>query len=112
MSGKINDESIERALDWLRDNATPAAQARANRIHLEEYRKVIKAQIMAEHLDKPISAQEREAYSDARYVAHLEAMRIAIEEDERMRYLLTAAEARVEAWRTLNANARVQAKVA
>ena len=42
----ITDLEIEKAVDYLRDNATKAAQARANRIYLEEYRKTIKAEIM------------------------------------------------------------------
>ena len=45
----ISDDEIDRALDYLRDNARDAAQARANRIYVEEYRKVVKAQLMKEH---------------------------------------------------------------
>lgn len=106
-----SDESIDKTLDWLRDNAVKAAMSRANRVYMDEYRKTIKATIMAEFKDKPIGVQEREAYSDPRYVAHLEAIREAVREDETMRWLLVAAEARIEAWRSQQANLRVQGRI-
>jgi len=107
----VTDEDIDRALDWLVVNATKAAQARANRVYMEEQRKTIKAQIMGEHLDKPIGAQEREAYSDGRYLAHLQVMRDAIAEDERMRWLYVSAQAKIDAWRSLQANNRITARI-
>ena len=107
----ITDDMIEKALDYLRDTATESAQHRANRIYMEEARKVIKAKLMGEHADLSIGAQEREAYSDERYTEHLEAMRTAIEFDENSRFLRAAAEAKIEAWRTLNANLRTQGKI-
>src|SRR5215813_9365629 len=103
----ISDQDIEAAVDYLRDNADGAAHARANRIYMEEYRKTLKAMVMKEHLDKAVNAQEREAYADMRYLDHLEAMRTAIFEDEKHRFLLAAAQAKIEAWRTLQANQRV-----
>ena len=48
----ITDDEIDKALDYLRDNARDAAQARADRVYVEEYRKVIKAQLMKEHGDR------------------------------------------------------------
>ncbi len=107
----ITDAEIDKALDWLRDNAGNAAQARANRVLVEEYRKTLKATIMSEHKDKPIGAQEREAYSDPRYVQHLQAMREAVEEDERYRWLYVSAQAKIEAWRSFQANYRIQGKI-
>ena len=52
----ILDADIEKAVDWLRDNAEDAAKSKAYRVYLEEYRKSLKAIIMAEHKDKPISS--------------------------------------------------------
>jgi len=102
----ISDQEIEKALDYLRDNASVAAQARAERIYIEEYRKSIKAQIMKEHADMPVSAQEREAYADDRYIRHLDAIRDAVYEDEKHRFLMKAAEAKIDAWRTKCSNER------
>mgnify|MGYP003111327241 CR=1 FL=1 len=102
----IDDEEIQRALDYLRDSAVDAAQARANRIYMQEYSKSLKALIMREHLDLPVSAQEREACADHRYLTHLSAMQTAIKLDEQHRFLRVAAEAKIEAWRSLSANQR------
>lgn len=106
MPAFITDAEVEKALDWLRDNALPAAKARAERCYLEDYLKVIKARIMKEHAGKSGIEQEREAYSDSRYLQHLECIRQAVEEDEKMKFLRGAAEAKIEAWRTMAATER------
>ena len=102
----ITEEQVGGALDYLRDNASVAAHARANRIYVEEYRKTLKAQIMLEHAELTIGAQERNAYADPRYIAHLEALRDAVEADEKHRFLRSTAEAKIEAWRTQSSNER------
>ena len=102
----ISDEEIDRALDYLRDNADAAAKARAERIYVEEYRKTVKASIMAEHNAKSAVIQEREAYADPRYAAHLDAIREAVYQDEKHRFLLGAADAKIQAWRTQCATER------
>jgi 16S rRNA G966 N2-methylase RsmD len=102
----ISEDDIEKALDYLRDNAPKAAKAKAERIYMEEYRKVVKAQIMRESDDKALGTQEAIAYADPRYRQHLEAMKEAVERDEYNKWMLTAAEAKIEAWRTQCSNQR------
>jgi hypothetical protein len=110
----IPEDEIEQAVEWLRANARKAAQARAERIYVEQYRKTIKAQLMVELLERDpketIAAQERFAYSHPNYVQHLSALRAAVEEDEKMQWLRAAAEAKIEAWRSQCANQRVEGK--
>ena len=79
----ITEEEVEKAIDYLRDTAVDAAQARADRIHLEEYRKSLKAMIMSEFAGLAIGAQERQAYRDQRYVDHLDALKQAVFADEK-----------------------------
>jgi hypothetical protein len=107
----ISDLDIERAIDYLRDNAGKAAKARAEREYLDEYRKVVKAQIMREHDNKPLGAQESIAYADPRYIEHLKVMKAAIETDEYHRWARTAADAKLSAWQTQSANKRILDKV-
>ena len=107
----IKDEAVQAALDYLRTNAPKAAQGKANRIYLEEYRKTIKANCMQKHLDKPVTAQDREAYQDPIYKEHLLAMAEAIKVDELNRWGMVAATATIEAWRSYNANRRGEAKL-
>ncbi len=106
MTEFINEAEIDKALDYLRDNAKVAAQARANRLYLEEYRKVVKSQVMKQYDHLALGAQERNAYSDPVYIQHLGVMRDAIFEDEKHRFLLAAANAKIDAWRTQQATER------
>ena len=106
----ITDQEVEKAIDYLRDSAQKAAQARANRIYVEEFRKVMKAQIMKERTSDAIGAQERDAYADPRYKQHLEAIREAVMADEHSRFLREAASARIEGWRTQQATLRAEGK--
>ena len=51
------------------DKHAPAfAKAKAERMYLEEFRKSKKALLMQQHGEKPIGAQEREAYAHADYI--------------------------------------------
>ncbi len=106
----ISDDDVEQAAEYLREHAAPAAKAKAQRIYMLEYRKTVKAQIMREHEDEALGAQERNAYSDPRYRQHLEVMRDAVERDEYYSWMKTAAEAKLEARKTLQANARAEGK--
>jgi hypothetical protein len=105
--------NIFRALDFIRDHAPAYAKAKAERIYLEEWRKSKKALCMQTALAKGFeaaNAQEREAYADPDYIEILHALRSAVEEEERLRWLIVGAQAKIEVWRTLEANRRVEAK--
>jgi len=97
----ISQRDVEKALDFLRDAADDAAQNRANRVYMEEYRKSLKAQLMSNNMDMAVNAQEREAYRNVEYIAHLEAMKEAIFQDEKLRFLIDAAKAKISAWQTM-----------
>lgn len=105
----ITDDEAEKAVDFLRDNAIEAAQARADRIYVEQFRKTVKAQLMKEFEQKGFAsgiAQEREAYADPRYMEQLDAIQEAVFRDEKCRFLREAEMARFEAWRTFSKNQR------
>ena len=97
----ITQRDIEKALDFLRDSAESAAMNRSNRVYMEEYRKSLKAQLMSENLYIPVNAQEREAYKNVEYITHLEAMKEAIYQDEKLRFLIEAAKIKISAWQTM-----------
>lgn len=103
---RISDEQLDTALDIIHDRDGVAAQAMANRKHLEEYRKSLKAIVMSEYQLESLGAQERRAYSDQRYLDHLEVLKEAIKEDEKRRYLREGAAATIEIWRSQQANER------
>lgn len=102
------DVDPQRAVDALIQMAPKHAEAKATRIYLEEYRKSLKAILMQRHQGMPIAAQEREAYAHQEYLDHLKAMQIAVQEEELLRWRMVAAQARIEVWRSQNANNRGQ----
>ena len=106
----ISDADIEKAVDWLRDNAIPAAKARAERIYMEAWVKTVLAQEMQKHNALPISAQEREARTAVPYLAALQALREAVQSDENARFLREAANAKIEAWRTMESTRRAEGR--
>ena len=102
---------VMKCLDYIRDHAKQYAQAKANRVYLEEYRKTLKARLMAQQLGDPVNAQERYAYAHPEYAELLEGLKAAIEQEENLRWKLIAAQAKIEVWRSLSANQRAESKV-
>ncbi len=96
----------QKSLEAMHATGPVLAQARADRVYAEEYRKSLKAILMKEHADKAAVAQEREAYADQRYLTHLDALKTAVEAEEAARWRMVTAQAAVEVWRTLSANDR------
>lgn len=94
------------ALQTLWDMARPFAQAKANRVYLEEFRKTLKAQLMKSCGETSVNAQEREAYAAPEYITHLEGLRAAVQEEEMMRWRLVSAQAAIEVWRSQEASNR------
>src|SRR5690348_12119694 len=99
----ITPEEADKALHYLIDSSSKAAAARANRLHLEDFSRVLKARLMCECQDLPVNAQERQAYASGEYERHLLGLKAAIEEDEKLRFLREAADARLRAFQTQSA---------
>jgi hypothetical protein len=95
-----------KAVDFLLANAGKYARAKAERVHIEEYRKSKKALLMAECTEKAVNAREQYAYSHPEYIALLEGLKAAVEVEEQLRWAQIAAQLRVEIWRSENANNR------
>jgi hypothetical protein len=93
-------------MDFLRDNAGPAGQARADRLYLDDYTKSLMALLMSERALDSLGAQERYARAHPTFLQHLEGLKVAIAEDEKQRYLMEAAKVKIEVWRSLQARER------
>jgi hypothetical protein len=107
----LDEIDIFETLEYIKRTAPKYAQAKAERIYLEEYRKSLKAALMATQIGDAVNAQERYAYAHPDYTLHLEGMKEAIAKEEEYRWKLVAAQALVEVWRSLSANQRAEAKV-
>ena len=107
----MNDEiSPFKALDFIRDNAQAYAEAKSNVTYMTEYRKSLKALLMAECVAETQSAKEVFAYAHPKYVFHLQALKDAVEQAEKLRWLMIAAEAKIEVWRSLESTARAEGR--
>jgi hypothetical protein len=97
------------AVDFLLKNAGLFAKAKAERIYLEEFRKSKKALLMQEAFLAGVdtmAGQERDAYARSEYRELLEGLKAAVEIEESLKWKMTAAQLRVEIWRTNEASNR------
>lgn len=102
----IDESDIERALCYLRDEAPRDAQARANRLYLEQFVKTVLAQEQTKLTGMSATAAEAMARTSQPYLDVLQAYKEAVHEDERRRFLRAAAEAKIEVYRTQEATNR------
>lgn len=99
-----------KAIQFLIDTAPLYAKAKADRMFLEEFRKSRKAQLASQAGTEVLGKQETFAYAHADYIEILEGIKQAVEKEERYRWLMTAAQARIEVWRTEQYSARMEVK--
>jgi hypothetical protein len=103
MQEEIN---IFRCLDFIRDNSQAMAQAKANRVYADEFRKSLKAILIQQSTSSTAAGKEADAYAHQSYLNHLEGLRQAVEVEEELRWKMIAAQAKIEVWRSLGANQR------
>jgi len=99
-----------KAIQYIIDTAPLYAKAKADRMYLEEFRKSRRSQLMAQAGTEVLGKQETYAYAHQDYIQILEGIRQAVETEEKYRWLMTAAQARIECWRTEQYSARVEMK--
>lgn len=102
----VSDAEVEKALDWLRDNAEAIGRAKAEAVRSDHMLKHIKALAMKLQGDMPVSAQEREAFASEQYRTAIDTAASAAGEYERLKALREAAALKIEAWRTASSNYR------
>jgi hypothetical protein len=106
----VTSDDVQKALDWLVNTADAAAEARADRLQLEDFSKALLASIEVEKQNQYPSAAgnalQRMALADERYEAHLAGLRDAVRKDERFKWLRDTAHAKVEVWRSLESTKR------
>lgn len=105
------NKTIHDAVDYIYQQGAKYAEAKAHRTYLEEYRKSQKAMLMKQALSdgraKTSASAEMEAYADPAYVQALKGLEAAVEAEETLRWSLVAAQARIDCWRSEQANNRV-----
>ena len=104
----INMETIDphKSIDYMIKNAKAYAQAKAKVTFLSEFRKSKKAILFASAMGNTIADKESYAYSHPEYLELLDGLKAAVEEAERLRWMLVAAQARIDVWRSQEASNR------
>jgi len=99
-----------KAIQYLFDTAPLYAKSKADRMFLEEFRKSRKAQLASQAGTEVLGKQETFAYAHPEYIQILEGIREAVEKEETYRWMMTAAQAKIEVWRTQQYSARLEVK--
>lgn len=103
----MSNHDPHQAIDYIIKHAAKFAEAKAARVYLEEFRKSKKALLMKDSSEQTAVAQERDAYAHPEYLKVLEGLKLAVAVEEKLRWDLIAAQARVEVWRSEEASNRM-----
>jgi len=102
----MKDYDPNDAIDFIFKNAPAYAKAKGNLAQFEAFKHSLKAIEMSKSTATTIGLKEVDAYSSQEYQELCEAIGLATEEAEALRWQLEAAKMRFEAWRTEQANNR------
>jgi len=105
-SPTISDDSLEKALNWLRDHAGVIGKAKERAVKAEHMLKHIEALEFKMSEGKSAEARKADARTSPRYLEAITEDAVAAGEYERLRALREAAALKIEAWRSEQANFR------
>lgn len=106
MSDDLRDPHL--AVDYIIKHSAKFADAKGERVYLEEFRKSKKAILMAQSEAKTAVEREQWAYAHPEYIALLTGIKAAVEAEENLKWMLEAARIRVDIWRSQEASNRGQ----
>jgi len=107
----MSDYSPHPAIEYIWENAPIYAKAKGELAELECYKSSLKAIMMKKCDEKTTAAQEREAYASEEYQNLCKAIGAATEKAETLKWRLSSAQMRFDAWRSEQANNRTIDKV-
>ena len=102
----VTDEDLQKALDWLRDNAAPIGDAKARLVKAGHMIKHIEALQFMKSDQKSAEARKAEARMSQTYLDAINEEASACGEYEKMKALREAAALKIESWRSEQANYR------
>lgn len=94
------------AINFIYTTAPEYAKAKGQLAQLEAYRHSLKAIMMKKSSEQSLGAQEREAYASQEYQDLCVAIGKATEDAELLKWQITSATMRFDAWRTEQASNR------
>jgi len=100
------DVNPTKAVEYIMKHSSEFAKAKAERVYIENFLRSKKSILMASAKATTISGAEAEAYAHPDYIGLLDGLKQAVETEENIKWMLTAAQLKVEIWRTQQANDR------
>jgi hypothetical protein len=100
----------EKAIRYIQENAEKYAKAKGDVAYTENYLKVVKSQQMNKSESSSLGQREADAYASADYLQAITANKQAVEEEAHLKWMLTAAQARIEVWKTTQFTMRQEMK--
>ena len=102
----ISDAEAEESINWLANNDYELAAAQAQYNRMNEGKKVVIAELSRASKAKSAKDREAEALACAEYSEYLDQLQEAEKHYLSLRYRVTAVTAKLDVWRTLQANQR------
>lgn len=98
-----------KAISYIIEKAPEYAQAKGERVFIENYLRTVKSRLMNQE-EGTLGNKEAYAYAHTDYEVQLKALQVATEKEEHMKYMLLAAQARIEVWKTQEYSKRQELK--
>ena len=102
----MNSIDPHEAINDIIQHSAEYAQAKAQVTYLEEFRKSKKAMLFSVAVGNTIADKDNYAYSHPEYLEVLDGLKEAVEKAETLRWMLVAAQARIDVFRTQEASNR------
>jgi hypothetical protein len=102
----MNEYDPHEAINYIYINAPEYAKAKGQLAQLEAYKSSLKAIMMKKSTENSLGGQEREAYASQEYQDLCVAIGKATEDAESLKWKITSATMRFDAWRTEQASNR------
>jgi hypothetical protein len=102
-----------KAIEYIIENSVKFAEAKAQRVFIENFLRTKKSLLMKEAMARGIDsgvAQEREAYAHPEYEELLRGLQEATIREETLKYMLIAAQMKADIWRSEQASERLGVK--
>lgn len=109
IQGKAMDIDPNKCVAYIMENAPKFAQAKAERVFIENYLRTVKSRLM-QNEEGTLGNKEAYAYAHPDYEAQLKGLRDATEKEEALKFMLVAAQMRHDTWKTNEYSKRQELK--
>ena len=107
----MKDIQPNDAIDYIIKHSKEYAKAKADVTFLTEFRKTKKALCFQSSMKSTMAEKEADAYAHPEYQEVLKGLQEAVERAETLRWMLIAAQARIDVFRTQEASNRFLERV-